>query len=71
MRSWELVEALKVAGPVTIYALAKQLGRRYRNVHKDVVALMEWTVIEKDAAGRVFVPWDEIKVRWPLLKQAA
>ena len=70
-KRWELVEALKAAGPVTIYALAKQLGRHYRNVHKDVKALMEWTVIEKDDAGRVFVPWDEIKVRWPLLKQAA
>jgi len=53
------------------YALAKRLQRRYRNVHKDVTALMEWTVIAKDDAGRVFVPWDEIDVRWPLLKQAA
>jgi hypothetical protein len=28
-------------------------------------------VIEKDDAGRVYVPWDEIDVRWPLLKQVA
>jgi hypothetical protein len=40
-------------------------------VHKDVTALMEWMVIEKDENGRVFVPWDEIDVRWPLLKRAA
>ena len=70
-KRWELVESLKAAGPLTIYALAKRLGRHYRNVHKDVTALIEWTVIEKDGAGRVFVPWDEIDVRWPLLKQAA
>ncbi len=70
-KRWELVESLKAAGPLTIYALAKRLGRHYRNVHKDVSALMQWMVIEKDEAGRIFVPWDEIDVRWPLVRQAA
>ncbi len=65
-KRWELVDALKKSGPLTIYALAKHLGRHYRNVHKDVTTLMQWTVIEKNQAGRVFVPWDEIDVRWPL-----
>ncbi|MBU2765724.1 HTH domain-containing protein [Acidithiobacillus ferrivorans] len=70
-KRWELVEALKASGPLSIYALAKRLGRHYRNVHKDVSALMEWMVIEKDAAGHVFVPWDEIDVRLPLKRNAA
>jgi len=70
-KRWELVEALKSSGPLTIYALAKRLGRHYRNVHKDVTALIDWMVIEKDESGKVFVPWDEIAVRCPLLKQAA
>ncbi|HLF97837.1 MAG TPA: hypothetical protein VI457_11905 [Methylococcaceae bacterium] len=70
-KRWELVEALKASGPLTIYALAKGLGRHYRNVHKDVTALMEWMVIEKDEQGLVFVPWDEIDVRWPLMRRAA
>lgn len=70
-KRWELVEYLKAAGPLSIYALAKRLSRHYRNVHKDITALMEWTVIEKDEAGKVYVPWDEIVVRWPLLKRAA
>ncbi len=42
----------------------------YSNVHKDVTVLSAWLVIEKDEAGKVFVPWDEIDVRWPLLKAA-
>ncbi len=70
-KRWELVEVLKAAGPLTIYALAKRLGRHYRNGHKDVTALSDWLVIEKDETGKVFVPWDEIAVRWPLLNQAA
>ena len=67
-KRWELVEFLKACGPLTIYALAKRLGRHYRNVHKDVTAMIEWIVIEKDDEGRILVPWDEIDVRWPLLK---
>lgn len=70
-KRWELVEALKAAGPLTIYALAKHLRRHYRNVYKDVTVLMEWMVIDKDEGGRVFVPWDEIAVRWLLTRQAA
>ena len=70
-KRWELIESLKTAGPLTIYALTKRLGRHYRNVHKDVTALMEWMVIEKDESGKVFVPWDEIDVRCPLLDRAA
>ncbi len=70
-KRWELVEALKASGPLSIYALAKLLHRHYSNVHQDVSALMEWTVIEKDGEDHVFVPWDEIAVHWPLVKHAA
>lgn len=70
-KRWELVEHLKAAGPLSIYALAKQLGRNYSNVHADVTALIEWLAIEKDEDDRVFVPWDEIDVHWPLVKRAA
>jgi predicted transcriptional regulator len=69
-KRWELVEALKASGPMTIYALAKKLGRHYRNVYKDVAALTKWMAIEKNADGLVFVPWDEIDVRWPLAMAA-
>lgn len=70
-KRWELVEVLKKTGPQSIYALAKRLNRHYRNVHQDVTKLSEWMVIEKDAAGKVFVPWDEIDVQWPLQRLAA
>ena len=70
-KRWELVEALKATGAQSIYALAKRLGRHYRNVHQDVTALSEWLVIEKDDSGKVFVPWDEIDVQWPLQRLAA
>ena len=65
-KRWELVEALKKSGPLSIYALAKALDRHYRNVHKDITAMTNWMVIEKNEAGLVFVPWNEIDVRCPL-----
>lgn len=65
------MEALKSAGPLTIYALAKRLNRDYRNVHKDVSILSDWLVISKDESGKVYVPWDEIDVRMALARQAA
>ena len=70
-KRWELVESLKATGPLSIYALARQLNRHYRNVYKDVGILTEWMVISKDETGKVFVPWDEIDVRMALNKQAA
>lgn len=65
-KRWELISELKKFGAVSIYELAKRLDRHYRNVHQDVALLPEWLVIEKDAQGKAFVPWDEIDVRLPL-----
>ena len=58
-----LLEALQQTGPTSIYSLAKQLGRNYSNVHADVAKLIEHDLIQKDTAGRVLVPWDEIQIR--------
>ena len=70
-KRWELVVSLRKEGAMTIYALAKLLQRDYKNVRSDVVMLMEWHVIEKNENKNVFVPWDEIDVRWPILKDVA
>jgi len=67
---WLLINALKCVGPSSIYALAKKLGRHYKNVHTDVTALVQLGIIEKDEAGKVFVPWDEIDVNMPLAQAA-
>ena len=67
---WLLINALKGIGPSSIYALAKRLGRHYKNVHTDVTALLQLGIIEKDAEGKVFVPWDEIAVNMPLAQAA-
>lgn len=63
---WSLLEALKAGGPMSIYALAKNLGRNYSNVHSDAKKLLALGLIEKNEEGKVFVPWDEIHADFTL-----
>ena len=63
---WSLLEALKASGPLSIYALAKNLGRNYSNVHSDARKLLALGLIEKNQEGKVFVPWDEIHADFTL-----
>jgi predicted transcriptional regulator len=57
---WALLSALREAGPSSIRALAKALGRDYRAVHSDVTRLLKVVLIEKNEAGKVLVPWSKI-----------
>ncbi len=61
-RRWELLAALREAGPLSISALAKLLKRDYKNVHGDVTALIEWMAIERDDDGLVHAPYTDIAV---------
>ena len=65
-----LLAALRAAGPLTVYALAKRLGRNYSNVHADVKRLVALGLIERNEAKRIFAPWAEIRIRLPLAKAA-
>src|SRR5687767_8263712 len=56
-----LVDSLRKAGPASIYELSKRLQRNYKNVHTDVTQLVVLGVIERDADGRVSVPWDLLR----------
>ncbi|GGE17098.1 hypothetical protein GCM10011390_40260 [Aureimonas endophytica] len=57
---WTLLGRLRSVGASSIRALAGHLGRDYRGVHADVAALLELGLIEKDEAGKIFVPWSRI-----------
>jgi len=65
-----LLETLKSAGPVTVYALAKRAGRNYSNVHRDIGELLEHRLVVRDDDNRVYVPWDEVQIRMSLGKVA-
>lgn len=70
-KRWELIAALREAGPMTVAELARHLGRNYKNVHADVQQLIEWMAVERGDDGRVSVPWSEIVVDMKLPERAA
>jgi predicted transcriptional regulator len=70
-KRWELIATLRTTGPLSIAALARHLGRNYKNVHADVQQLVEWMAVERSDDGRVNVPWSEIKVDLKLPQQRA
>ena len=58
---WELLRRLRAAGPLSVFALAKLLGRDYKNVHTDVSRLMDLGLIERTETSLVRVAWDAVR----------
>lgn len=63
---WALLERLKAQGPMSVYELAKRLGRDYKNVHTDVARLAELGLIERGGDGRVAVGWNAVRAELSL-----
>jgi predicted transcriptional regulator len=57
---WTLLRKLRTLGASSIRALAQSLGRDYRGVHADVVALREVGLIDRRADSKILVPWSRI-----------
>jgi predicted transcriptional regulator len=60
---WALLKKLHANGPMSIRALAKDLGRDYKNVHTDVRRLENISLIERTKNNRIKVPWDIVEAR--------
>lgn len=61
---WDLMERLRAAGPLSIYQLAKLLGRDYKNVHTDVTQLAAIGLVERREDALVAVPWEAIRAEF-------
>jgi predicted transcriptional regulator len=65
-RRLELLDVLGSNPGASIRGLAGRLGRDYKNVHGDVAVLVVLGLIERDAAGRLSAPYDELVIHAPL-----
>jgi predicted transcriptional regulator len=63
---WALLKKLHANGPMSIRALAKDLGRDYKNVYTDVRRLENIGLIERTQNDRIKVPWDIVEARLSL-----
>ena len=68
-RRWELLKALRGAGPVSIREAARRVGRDVKTVHGDVTALLDAGVLDRTEAGGIEFPYEAVKVEF--LLQAA
>lgn len=69
-RRVELLQKLRMIGPMNIRKLAQALERDYKNVYNDVADLAHVGLIEEASGRRFCVPWDEIAAKFPLLAKA-
>jgi predicted transcriptional regulator len=63
---WALLQKLRAEGSMSIYELAKRLERDYKNVHTDVTQLAAIRLIDRQADGRVSVPWELLRAELTL-----
>ena len=56
----QVIETSKQLGALSVYALAKAMGRNYSNVHRDVGKLLELELLARDKTGKVYVPWKDV-----------
>ena len=68
-KRWELLKALKGAGPVSIREAARRVGRDVKAVHSDITALLTAGVLSRGESGRIEFPFEAVKVEF--LLQAA
>jgi predicted transcriptional regulator len=65
-KRWELIERLQHLGPSTIRGLARALDRDVKRVHDDVMAMIDWGLVERNAEGLVHVPFSVIHAAFDL-----
>lgn len=61
-KRWELILELQKLGPSTLRGLARALGRDVKRVHEDVSMLLNEGIIERNAEGKLFVPFKQIRL---------
>jgi predicted transcriptional regulator len=65
-KRWELLKALRGAGPVSIREAARRVGRDVKAVHSDVTALLLAGVLDRTESGQVEFPYEAVKVEFLL-----
>lgn len=66
-RRLEILKTLRQHGPSSVRALAKTLGRDYKNVHVDTKAMEEVGLLQRAKSGALEAPWDVIDAHLSLV----
>ena len=69
-KRWELLSAMTGAGPMSLRATARLVGRDVKAVHGDITALLNAGVLDRATGGGVVFPYEAVKVEF-LLRAAS
>jgi predicted transcriptional regulator len=61
-KRWELIRSMAGAGPMTIRAAARRVGRDVKAVHGDVHALLDAGILQKTDKGRIVFSFEAIHI---------
>jgi len=62
----ELLKAFCGAGPASIREASRRVGRDVKAVHSDVTAVLNAGIPNRTADGRIFFPFEAVKVEFLL-----
>ena len=65
-KRWELLKALRGAGPISIREAARRVERDVKAVHSDITALLNAGVLDRAEGGGVVFPFDAVSVEFLL-----
>jgi predicted transcriptional regulator len=65
-KRWQLIERLQHLGPSTVRGLARALDRDVKRVHDDVMAMIDWGLVERNDDALVHVPYSVIHAAFDL-----
>ena len=66
----DILTAMSGAGPMSIRALARAMGRDVKAVHGDVHALLKSRILSRNEDGLIEFPYDVVRVDYDLMKAA-
>ena len=65
-KRWELLKALRGAGPISIREAARRVERDVKAVHSDITALLNAGVVDRAENGGIVFPFEAVKVEFLL-----
>ena len=69
-KRWKLVQALCGAGPMSVRAAARKVGRDVKRVHEDIQVLLHAGILDRVPDGGVVFPFDAVHVDFMLRSSA-
>ncbi|MEX2576449.1 MAG: MarR family transcriptional regulator [Halofilum sp. (in: g-proteobacteria)] len=69
-KRWVLLHTMTGQGPMTLRELARRVGRDVKAVHRDVHALLDAGILEREGDGRIVFPYDAVHVDFMLYRVA-